>query len=73
MFLLPSKRLGLDLLVRKIPWRRKWQPTPVFCLANAMDRGVKIHGVIKESDMTELDNKNTGVNTYTVANSRLSM
>ena len=38
-----------------------------------MDRGVKIHGVIKESDMTELDNKNTGVNTYTVANSRLSM
>ena len=21
---------GFDLWVRKIPWRRKWQPTPVF-------------------------------------------
>ena len=21
---------GLDPWVRKIPWRRKWQPTPVF-------------------------------------------
>ena len=25
-----SKRLELDLWVRKIPWRRKWQLTPVF-------------------------------------------
>ena len=24
------KRLGFDLCVRKIPWRRKWLPTPVF-------------------------------------------
>ena len=24
------KICGLDLCVRKIPWRRKWQPTPVF-------------------------------------------
>ena len=23
----------------KIPWSRKWQPTPVFCLDNSMDRG----------------------------------
>ena len=22
--------LGFDSWVRKIPWRRKWQPTPVF-------------------------------------------
>ena len=21
---------GFDLQVRKIPWRRKWQPTPAF-------------------------------------------
>ena len=27
---LPSKRLGVDPWVRKILWRRKWQPTPVF-------------------------------------------
>ena len=25
-----NKRLGFDPWVRKIPWRRKWQPTPVF-------------------------------------------
>ena len=24
------KRLRFDLWVRKIPWRRKWQPTPAF-------------------------------------------
>jgi len=27
--------------VRKIPWRRKWQPIPVFLTGkNPMDRGV---------------------------------
>ena len=25
-----SRRRGLDLSVGKIPWRRKWQSTPVF-------------------------------------------
>jgi len=24
------RRLKFDPWVRKIPWRRKWQPTPVF-------------------------------------------
>ena len=24
------KRQGFDPWVRKVPWRRKWQPTPVF-------------------------------------------
>ena len=42
-------------------WRRKWQPTPIFCLENAMDRGAwqaTVHGVSKELDMTEwLNNK----------------
>ena len=36
--------------VRKIPWRRKWQPTPVFLAENPMDRGargVADHGVTK--------------------------
>ena len=26
----PWRRHGFDPWVRKIPWRRKWQPTPVF-------------------------------------------
>ena len=25
-----KKRCGFDPWFRKIPWRRKWQPTPVF-------------------------------------------
>ena len=30
---------GSDPRVRKIPWRRAGQPTPVFLLENPMDRG----------------------------------
>ena len=33
------RRLGFDAWVRKIPWRRKWQPTPVFLSGNSMDKG----------------------------------
>ena len=39
--------------VGKIPWRRAWQPTPVFlysCLGNSMDREAwraTVHGVAK--------------------------
>ena len=27
---LPCRRLGFNSWVRKIPWRRAWQPTPIF-------------------------------------------
>ena len=33
------KRHGFDLWVRKIPRRRKWQPTLYSCLENPTDRG----------------------------------
>ena len=33
------KRHGFDPWVRKIPWRRAWQPTQYSCLENSMDRG----------------------------------
>ena len=33
------KRPGLDPWVRKISWRRKWQPTPVFLPGKCKDRG----------------------------------
>ena len=39
------------------PWRRKWQPTPVFLPGNAMDRGAwqaTVHGVAK--NWTQLSN-----------------
>ena len=44
------KRRGFNPWVRKIPWRRAWQPTPVFLLENPMDRGAwwaTVHGVAK--------------------------
>ena len=37
--LLPSRRPRFNPWARKIPWRRKWQPTPAFLLGNSMDRG----------------------------------
>ena len=33
--LLQYRRCGFDPWVRKIPWRRKWQPTPTFLPGNA--------------------------------------
>ena len=39
-----------DPWVSKIPWRRKWQPTPVFSPGNPMDREAwqaTAHGVAK--------------------------
>ena len=44
-------RQGFDPCVRKIPWRKKWQPAPVmFGLENPMVRGAwqsTVHGVTK--------------------------
>ena len=47
--------VGLISWVRKIPWRRKWQPVPVFLPGKSMDRGAwwaTVHGVTK--DQTQL-------------------
>ena len=44
------RRPGFDPWVRKIPWRRKWLPTPVFFLENPMDSGAWqaiAHGIAK--------------------------
>ena len=50
------KRRGLDPRVRKVPWSRKWQPTPAFLPGEF--HGKSILAVYspwdpKESDMTE--------------------
>ena len=57
------KRRGFSLWVEKIPWSRKWQPTPVFLLGNSMDRGAWqaiVHKVTKS--WTKL---NTHTHTHT--------
>ena len=44
------KRPEFDPWVRKIPWRRAWQPLQYSCLENPMDRGVwwaAVHRVAK--------------------------
>ena len=48
------KRCKFYLQVRKSPWRRKWQPTPVFLMGSSMDRGTwwaTVHGITKSHDL----------------------
>ena len=51
-----SKRLEFDPWVEKIPWKRTWQPTPVFL--HEESHGQRLAGYSpqghKESDMIEL-------------------
>ena len=47
-FTCQCRKLGSDPRVRKIPWRRKWQPTPVFFLGIFHNRGdwwATVHGI----------------------------
>ena len=51
---LQCKRHGFNPWVRKIPWRRTWQPTPVFLPGNPMDRGAwhtAVHGIVEWHDL----------------------
>ena len=50
------RRLRFDLWVRKIPWRRKWQSTPVFPPGESYGQRSPVGDSpwgCKESDMTE--------------------
>ena len=53
---LQYRRAGFDPWVRKIPWRREWQPTPVFLPAESHGQRSPVGYSLwdhKESDMTE--------------------
>ena len=54
---LQCRRPGFNPWVRKIPWRRKWQPTPVFSLPGESRGQRSLVGYspwgCKELDMTE--------------------
>ena len=59
-----SSRCEFDPWVRKIPWRRKWQPTPVFLLRKSHgQRSLECYSPWggKELDMTEQLSKHTHV------------
>ena len=54
-------RPGFDPWVRKIPWRRAWQPTPVLVPENPYgQRSLASYSPwgCKESDMSEILNNN---------------
>ena len=51
-----NRRCGFNPWVRKIPWRRAWQSTPIFLPGKSHDRGdwwAIVPGVTKELDMIE--------------------
>ena len=61
------RRFGFDPWIRTIPWRRKWQPTPVFLMENPMDRGawlaivhgVSGHGLVTRQQVRIINNNKT--------------
>ena len=59
------RRLGLDPWVGKIPWKKKWQPTPVFLPGKSYGQrslvGYSPKGC-KDLDMTEDTLDWTGLN-----------
>ena len=55
-----QKRQGFNPWVRKIPWRRKWQPSPVFLPGESHGpRSLACRWGHKESDTIEWLNSNT--------------
>ena len=56
-------RRRFDAWVRKIPWRRKWQPTPVFLPGESQGRGSLVGCHLwghTESDTTEVTQQQQG-------------
>ena len=70
---LQCRRSGFNPWVGKIPWRRKWQPTPVFLPEKSHGQrslaGYSPWG-LKESDTTE---RLTNTHTHTHTHTRLSL
>ena len=55
------RRCRFNPWIRKMPWRRKWQPSPIFLPGKSHGQRswwVSVHGVSKESDTTKQLNSN---------------
>ena len=64
--LLQCGRLGFNPRMRKIPWRREWQSTPVFLPAESHGQSNQEGYNCKESDTTEqLTHTHTHTHTHT--------
>ena len=49
---LQCRRHRYNFGIWKIPWRKKWWPTPVFLPGKSHGRRILVHGVAKKSDTT---------------------
>ena len=66
------RRCRLDHWVRKIPWRRKWHPTPVFLLGKRNLVGYTPLGC-KEQEETECVRVHTHIHIHTHTNRAFSL
>ena len=51
---LQCRRHRFNLWVRKVLWKKKWQPTPIFLPGKSMDRGAlraTVHRVVKSQTL----------------------
>ena len=65
------KRHGFNPWVRKIPWRKEWQPTPVFLPGESMDRGTwqaAVHGFTQSQTWLKQLSINIYIYIYTPTN-----
>ena len=66
-------RCVFNPLVGKIPWRRKWQPIPVFLPGKSHgQRGAwwgTVHGITESDTTKQLNNNNTGREVWIIQNS----
>ena len=65
---IPKSEEEIDNSIGKIPWRRKWQPTPLFLLGKSHGQGSTMYSVlcivhrVAESDMNEHTHTNKLIN-----------
>ena len=65
---LQSRRCGFDPQIGKIPWRREWQPTPVFLPRESpwTEKSGRLESMgLQESDMTECVRARAHTHTHT--------
>ena len=63
----PCRRCRFHPWIRKIPWKRKWQPLQYSCLGNSKDRGAwqaVVHGVTKSKTQISYNDSSNSDNRF---------